>query len=138
MIDRPNKTASGGFGKRGTVTINGAQQTASEQVAAKEPSGGGDVPKWAIGAVAGMFLLALVTLSGGIGGGGFLGGLLGGMLASKFMNSAKSTPTHATSQSPGNARTTVTAPAADSVTRGGFGTTASSAPHAAGGHSAGG
>ncbi len=138
MIDRPNKIQAGGFGKRGSVTINRTAPAASHEVAAKEPAGGGDVPKWAIGAVAGMFLFALVALSGGVGGGGFLGGLLGGMLASKFMNSAKSNPTHASSQAPGAARTTVTAPAADSVTRGGFGTTASSAPHSAVGHSAGG
>lgn len=139
MIDRPNKTAPSGFGKRGSVTMNRVAPGVSAPAVVQETSGGTlQIPKWAIGAVAGVVMLALVGASGGIGGGGFLGGLLGGMLANKMMSGGKTSPSHVTSHSSGAARSTVAAPAADSVTRGGFGTTASSPSHTSGGHSIGG
>ena len=135
MIDRPNKTAPNGFGKRGTVTMQRQVSAAAvaAPAAAQEASGGTfQLPKWVIGAVAGVFLLMMVTMSGGIGGGGFLGGLLGGMIANKMMNSGK-TPT-ATAAAPRDAGVSQSQmrPAAGhsgsnsgSVTRGGFGSTAS-------------
>lgn len=144
MIERPAKIAPNGFGKRGSITLNrqvsvapSATPAPSAEPAA-ESGGGFTIPKWAIGAMAGVVMLALVGASGGVGGGGFLGGLLGGMLAGKMMNSGKMPGT--TSAAP---RSTAAAPAAvspgahDSVTRGGFGTTASS-PAKSGGFSFGG
>lgn len=135
MIDRPNRTAPNGFGKRGTVTMQRQVQGTAATAPAPAPAAAGgavQLPKWAIGAAAGVFMLVLVSMSGGIGGGGFLGGLLGGMLANKMMNSGKTSPAHVTSQAPSAARSTVAAPAADSMTRGGFGTTASDASRSGG------
>ncbi|MEQ1711232.1 MAG: hypothetical protein ABL908_07515 [Hyphomicrobium sp.] len=148
MIERPNRTAPNGFGKRGTVTMQ--RQVSAAAVAApagaQEASGGTfQLPKWAIGAVAGVFLLMMVTMSGGIGGGGFLGGLLGGMFANKLMNSGKMpTATAAAPRDAGVSQSQVrpasahTGSDSGSMTRGGFGTTASSPSHSSGGHSSGG
>lgn len=145
MIDKPNRHDAKGFGKRGTVTMNRVASVAAVQAAMPDAAqavsnGAPAIPKWAIGAVAGVVMLMLVSATGGIGGGGFLGGLLGGFLANKMMSSPK-TPAPATAAAPRDAGVSQMRPASgspDSVSRGGFGTTASSPSHAPGGHSIGG
>lgn len=142
MIDKPNRSDAKGFGKRGTVTMNRVAYAASAQAAApaEETNSGSAlmIPKWAIGAVAGVVMLMLVAASGGLGGGGFLGGLLGGMFASKMMNSAKTPATAAAPRDAGVSQMRPSAGSPDSVSRGGFGATASSPSHSSGGSSFGG
>ena len=77
-------------------------------------------PKWAIGAVAGLFLMALVATGGGLGGGGLLGGMLGGYLAHKFFGGSSMTARAPVGSSAAGAQT-----ASQSVQRGGFGSSSS-------------
>lgn len=113
-------SSSRSFGKRGAVTM----PAAPKKLLGTPGDGLGDgaagslgFPKWAIGAVAGLFLMALVATGGGIGGGGLLGGLLGGFLAHKFLGgssqSAQARPPTVGSQT--------TQTVSESVARGGFG-----------------
>jgi len=76
-------------------------------------------PKWAVGAVAAVLLMTLVSTGGGLGGGGLLGGLLGGFLGHKL--AARSTPAPAAAPAV-HATSTGSQPAAQTtVARGGFG-----------------
>ena len=139
MIDRPNKGEPKGFGKRGSVTMNRSAGPVAAAPEEQAPAGGMNMPKWLIGGVAAAFLMMMVTMSGGIGGGGFLGGLLGGLLANKMMNSSKSpTATAAARRDAAGSQFRPTSASPDSVSRGGFGTTASSPSHSSGGFSSGG
>lgn len=139
MIERPNRGEPKGFGKRGSVTMNRAVAAAAVPEKADAGTGGMQMPKWVIGGVAAAFLLMMVTMSGGIGGGGFLGGLLGGLLANKMMNSGKTpTATAAAPRDAGVSQMRPTSASPDSLSRGGFGTTASSPSHSSGGSSFGG
>lgn len=140
MIDRPNRGEPKGFGKRGTVTMNRsiAAAPAPAGAAAESSESSFQMPKWAIGGVAAAFLLMMVTMSGGIGGGGFLGGLLGGLLANKIMNSGPKVATPNAPRPSMAPSASATAPMSNSVSRGGFGTTASSPSHSSGGFSFGG
>ena len=116
-----NASSSRSFGKRGAVTM----PAAPKKLLGTPGDGLGDgaagslgFPKWAIGAVAGLFLMALVATGGGLGGGGLLGGLLGGFLAHKFLGGSSSQSAQAR---PPVAGSPTTQTANESVARGGFG-----------------
>ncbi len=111
------------FGKRGAVTMAAAPKRLPGTPGDGLSDGGGGAlgfPKWAIGAVAGLFLMALVATGGGLGGGGLLGGLLGGYLAHKFFGSSSQTPLSPMGSSATGAQT-----ANQTVQRGGFGSSSS-------------
>lgn len=118
-----------GFGKRGRVDLpsRSGQPPQSTPPPVPEPDNGGlGFPKWAIGAVAAMFLFAMIAGSGS-GGGGLLGGLIGGLIAGKMLAGNKPAPTTTPQTARAGGTTTAaastTAPRTD-VNRGGFGSTA--------------
>jgi hypothetical protein len=124
MPDRQSNAGSS-FGKRGHVKVSLQPGTAPGAL----PQGGllssnNSTLKWAGGAVAGLFLLGLVSgglAGGGVGGSGILGGILGGLLGNKIANSMRSSPGTATP-----AATPRSAAQSTTVQRGGFGSTGAS------------
>jgi hypothetical protein len=124
MPDRQSNPGSS-FGKRGHVKVSPQPNMAPAPL----PQGGllssnNSTLKWAGGAVAGLFLLGIVSgglASGGVGGSGLLGGILGGLLGQKIANSMRTSPGTATPAATPRAATQST-----TVQRGGFGSTGAS------------
>lgn len=126
------------FGKRGSISMPGPAARALPGASAEPPQaapGGAlaGLPKWAIGAVAAAFLMALVSTGGGFGAGGLLGGLLGGFMAGKLMANSSQTPPARPAPAASAAAPAATQTASQSVARGGFGSTGSSFGFRAGG-----
>ncbi len=121
MPDR--RSNQGSFGKRGHVKVSPQPSVAPAPL----PQGGllssnNSALKWAGGAVAGLFLLGLV--SGGTGGGGgLLGGFIDGLLGHKIANSMRTAPSTAT---PASSPAPRAAAQSTTVQRGGFGSTGAS------------
>ncbi len=124
MLEHPVRQNQG-FGKRGSVSMPGSHRAAAPVPQADEDKGSGSmsVPRWAIGGLAALMLMALVSTGGGSG---FFGGLLGGWLAGKMLSSRMPASTPSSASAPRATPPTATATAPAEVNRGGLGTTSSS------------
>ncbi len=127
MASDSNSSGSSGFGKRGKVNIPPQGQQAQAEAPPPQSFGRPSSSKnWLIGGGLIAAALALMMMVGSaFSGGGLLAGLLGGLLAKKLFGGSGQTATN-----PAQPKTAAAAPAmkpgAETVSRGGFGSTGDS------------